>query len=658
MDAVRPPNNADPVRDPVGDLFASMALGLGRAGDLLATRFERRWPAAERSLRAVYGDRLDGFSDRIVSLLIDFGKRRSDELQALDHRREAEPMWFQHQRMIGYVAYTERFVGRLDLLADRIGYLRELGVTYLHLMPLLQSRDGENDGGYAVVDYDSVDARIGSMDDLEALAKRLRDDGISLCIDVVINHTAREHEWAVAALGGDTTKQAYYHIYPDRTVPDQYELTLREVFPDFAAGNFTAVDGFGRPGSPSWVWTTFNDFQWDLNYSNPDVFLEMLAVMLRLANRGIEVLRLDAGPFIWKRPGTDCENQPEVHHLLTAFRALTAVVAPALLLKAEAIVPRDELVEYLGAALAPGDPERNECNLAYNNQLMVQLWSSLAAGDGRLMSNVLASMAQVPHDSSWCTYVRCHDDIGWAITGPDAATVGWNQFAHRDFLNQFYSGEFAMSYARGARFQENEATGDARISGTTASLCGIEDAVLRGDDVAVDTALKRLELLYAVTYGYGGIPLLYMGDELGLTNDYAFADTPANAADNRWLHRPQMDWNAAARRNQTGALEARVFGSFIRLGAVRAKLPELRAGGSVAILRQGDDRLFAFARRHRREDPLWMLANFGDRTLTVKRRALWTHDVLPSRCALSGAGADLIDDVVTLPPLGWVWLLR
>ena len=623
---------------------------------LMSTRFDRRWPAAERALRAVYGDALDGFRSRIVATLDEFAAARSDELQQLDLRREAEPMWFQHERMIGYVAYADRFTGRLDGIADRIDYLRELGVTYLHLMPLLLPRPGDNDGGYAVADYDQVDPAVGSMADLEALARQLRESGISLCIDVVMNHTAQEHPWAVAAQAGDAAKHAYYITFPDRTLPDQYEETLREVFPEFAPGNFTLVDGMGTTGR--WVWTTFNEFQWDLDYANPDVFIEMLGVMLRLANRGIEVLRLDAAPFIWKRLGTYCENQPEVHHLLTAYRALTAIVAPSLLLKAEAIVPREELVAYLGAELEPGDPQRNECNLAYNNQLMVQLWSSLAATEGRLMSNVLASMGQAPHDSAWCTYVRCHDDIGWAITGEDAASVGWDQFAHRDFLNEFYSGEFAMSYAHGAKFQENDETGDARISGTTASLCGIEDALLRNDDAALDVALRRMELLYAVTYAFGGIPLVYMGDEIGLRNDDDWAADPADADDNRWMHRPHMDWPAAERRAIDGSLEQRVFSIFTRLAAARAALPEVRAGGTVDILRQGDDRLFAFARRHRRENPMWMVSNFGDRTLVVKPQALYTHDVLPAQCVLSGAGAEMIDDVITLPPLGWVWLTR
>ena len=632
--------------------FTKDAERAGTVADLLVTRFERRWPIAERALRAVYGDAITAeIGRRASALLVDASASRPAVLQALDLRRDADPLWFQHERMIGYVAYTDRFVGRLDALAERAAYLCELGVTYLHLMPLLQPRPGDSDGGYAVMDYDAVDPRVGSMADLEALATRLRDERISLCVDFVMNHTAREHAWAVAALAGDPAKRAYYHVFPDRTLPDQYEATLREVFPDFSPGNFTQV-------GDEWVWTTFNEFQWDLDYANPDVFLEMLGVMLRLANRGVEILRLDAAPFIWKRMGTDCENQPEVHHLLTAYRALTAVAAPALLLKAEAIVPREQLLPYLGTALAPGDPERTECNLAYHNQLMVLLWSSLATNSARLMSNALQRMGDIPHDATWVNYVRCHDDIGWAITGEDAASVGWNQFAHRDFLNAFYSGEFPMSFARGVRFQQHQATGDARISATAASLCGVEDALDRDDPAALDAALTRLELVYAITFSFGGIPLIYMGDEIALCNDHTFATDPAHANDNRWLHRPEMDWVAAARRDDPASLEGRVFAMFARLARTRAAVPELRGGAAVRVLPQDDERVFAFVRRHRREAPIWVVANFGDRTTVVHSEALRAHEHAPSRCVLSAPGVELIGDSITLPPKSWAWLLH
>jgi amylosucrase len=550
--------------------------------------------------------------------------------------------------MIGYVCYTDRFGGTFAGVREHVEYLAELGVTYLHLMPLLRPRDGENDGGYAVADYDATDPRLGTIDELQALADDLRAHGISLCIDLVMNHTAKEHSWALAAQAGDVDKQSWYLMFPDRTVPDAYELTLREVFPAFAPGNFT-----WNEACRAWVWTTFNEFQWDLDYSNPDVFTAMLDTMLRLSDRGVEMLRLDAVPFLWKRLGTDCENQPEVHALLCALRALVALAAPSMLFKAEAIVPPDQLRPYLGA----GSPQRDECQLAYHNQLMVMLWSSLATADAKLLTAALGRMGSIPAHAGWVTYVRCHDDIGWAVTDEDAAAVGWDGAGHRRYLNDFYSGRFPGSFARGALFQENPLTGDARISGSAASLCGIEDALERSDTAALDAACARLELVYAVAFAFGGVPLLYMGDELGLRNDHGFLDVPAHAADNRWLHRPEMDWQAAARRDQPGTLEHRLFGAITALAAARRRLPALHGGAITTVLAPRDGRVFGFERRHPMREPLWMLANFGEVPVVVP----WSevpglagrrHDV-----AHASAGVDQRLDGVLLPPRGYAWLV-
>ncbi|MCB9445123.1 MAG: alpha-amylase, partial [Ardenticatenaceae bacterium] len=350
--------------------------------------------------------------------------------------------------MVGYVAYPERFSPdhTLNGIAGKIPYLKELGVTYFHLMPLLQPRLGQNDGGYAVMDYRQVKSELGTMADLAGLAGQLRQNDVSLCIDLVCNHTAKEHEWAQKAMAGDPVYQDYYLTFPDRTLPDQYEQTVREIFPEFKAGSFTYYEQMGR-----WVWTTFNEFQWDLNYSNPAVFAEMLDILLFLANQGVEVLRLDAVAFMWKRMGTDCENQPEAHAILQAFRALSRMAAPGLLLKAEAIVPPPQLVPYLGI----GEATNKECEVAYHNVFMVMLWSSLAERKVALMTHALQKMPAIPSSTSWLTYIRCHDDIGWAVTEEDAAAVGLNGYLHRSFLSDFYSGRFEGTFARGATFQFN-----------------------------------------------------------------------------------------------------------------------------------------------------------------------------------------------------------
>src|SRR3954452_12399752 len=511
------------------------ALGPTEADAFLA-RVEVALEDVHGPLALLYGNGDDAsvadLLDRALRIVLDAAATRPDELRRLDRRHEIDPGWFQRPRMQGYVCYVDRFCGTLAELPARLDYLGELGTTYLHLMPLLQPRPGENDGGYAVMDYRAVDPRLGTMDDLEDVARALHDRGMSLCIDLVLNHTAREHRWAQGWLAGAPEFAGFYTAFPDRTMPDAYDATIPEVFPDRAPGSFTWVpEACG--GAGGWVWTTFWPYQWDLDYTNPAVPLAMLGEITWLANRGVDVFRMDAVPFMWKRLGTTCQNQPEGHTLLQLLHALTKLAAPGVVFKAEAIVAPDDLVPYLGGH----ERYRPECELAYHNQLMVLLWSSLATRDVRLAGQSLRRMKPIPPGTTWVTYVRGHDDIGWAVSDEDAAAVGLDGFAHRRFLNNFYSGRFPGSFARGALFQENEATGDARISGSAASLCGILAALEAGDDGALEAGIRRLELLYSVAYGWGGIPLLYMGDELALRNDTGYLAYPQRAPDNRWLHR-------------------------------------------------------------------------------------------------------------------------
>ena len=400
---------------------AEHALGRAEAVGFLA-RLDLWFLDLHGPLEALYGDdEADELVGRLVRLALRAATERPTELRETDRRREVTPRWYQEPSAIGYVAYTDRFCGTLDALPKRLDYLSELGVSYLHLMPLLKPRPGENDGGYAVMDYRAVDPRVGTMDDLESAARALRERGMSLCVDLVLNHTAREHPWAKAWLAGDPAYADFYFAFHDRNMPDAYEATISDVFPDRAPGSFTWV-GTARRGRGAWVWTTFFGYQWDLNYANPNVFAAVLDTVLWLANRGIEIFRMDAVPFMWKRLGTSCMNQPEVHDLMQALHALVKVAAPATIFKAEAIVSPEDLVPYLGGHAR----YRPECELAYHNQLMVMLWSSLATRDARLAVQSLRRMATIPADTAWATYVRCHDDIGWAVSDTDAWAVGWS----------------------------------------------------------------------------------------------------------------------------------------------------------------------------------------------------------------------------------------
>lgn len=612
--------------------------------DVLA-RYDRWAPDLLDGLAAVY-DAADVLP-AVLDVVADVHLARSTALRQRDRDRLLRTDWFQGADALGYVAYADLFAGDLAGIRDRISYLTGLGVTYLHLMPLLAPRPGPNDGGYAVMDYRTVRPDLGTMADLEALATDLHDAGISLTLDLVLNHVAREHEWACRARSGEARYRDYFHVFADRTLPDAYERTLPEVFPAFAPGNFTwddAVDG--------WVWTTFNEWQWDVRWANPDVFVEYTDIIGFLANQGADCIRLDAIAFIWKRMGTTSQNEPEVHALTQALRAATRIMAPAVIFKAEAIVGPQDVVAYLGQ----GEHAGKVSELAYHNSLMVQIWSALAARDGRLLVTALSRFAPVPVTSAWATYLRCHDDIGWAIDDADAADVGWNGYAHRAFLADFYAGEFDGSFARGAHFQSNPATGDRRTSGSAASLAGVETALAAGDPALLDLAVARLRCAYAMVFGFGGLPLLYMGDELGLLNDYAFADDPAKAADNRWLHRPPMDW-AVAERAALGDgddVATRVYAAISALARARATLPALHAAVGTEVLVAGSPAVLVFRRRHA-AGTIVEVYNLSEVPQSVPLDALWplTGEVVVDH--LADVARTLAGPLVIEPYGAW-WL--
>ena len=618
--------------------------------DAFATRFERFFTELRDPLVAVYGDdpRFGAQWRALLDAIARTAAERAHALRILDHEREITPDWLQREQAVGYVTYVDRFAGTLRGLCGRLPYLRELGISYLHLMPLLQSRPAPNDGGYAVACYGAVEPALGTMADLRALADELRAAGMALCIDVVLNHTAREHPWAQAALAGDERALAFYRTFPDRTEPDAYELTLPEVFPATAPGSFTWEPALGR-----WVWTTFNAYQWDLDYSNPEVFRAMAEAMLGLAAAGVDVLRLDAVPFLWKRKGTNCQNQPEVHQLLQAFRAALRIAAPGVAFKAEAIVSPRDLVGYLGAGRHVG----KECDLAYHNVLMVLAWSALASGRVALLTQTLRAMPPVPPGAGWVTYVRCHDDLGWAITEEDAGAVGEDGHLHRRFLVDFYAGEFPASFARGMRFQPDPVTGEARTSGTTASLAGLEAALESGDPAARELALRRILLLYAVAFAHGGLPLIYMGDELGLRNDHAWESDPARRDDNRWMHRPAMDWTAAERRGDPESVEGRLWDGLRRLIDARRATRAAHAQGSAEPLWTGNDHVFGLL-RERAGDRLLLLANFTPERQPVERAVAHDRGLALTADAAVPDGRPAIEDgdLVVLEPYQYLWL--
>lgn len=653
------PDAAASVVDP--QLARTFDLRLARYGDEL-----------RRGLRTCYGDRAEATFERLLAVAAAAMSARPEALRIRDEASLLSPDWLQDPRMLAYVAYVDRFAGTLDGVRGRLDHLDALGVTHLHLLPLLDPRPGDSDGGYAVRDFRAVRADLGTMEDLAALATALHARGMSLELDLVLNHVAAEHEWAQRARAGEERYRDYFLTYPDREMPDRWERTLPEVFPDFAPGNFTWDEAMGR-----WVWTTFNTFQWDLDWSNPDVLVEFAEIICHLANRGVDVLRLDAIAFTWKREGTDCQNQEEVHQLTQVLRAVARIAAPALAFKAEAIVGPQDLIGYLGT----GEHAGKVSDMAYHNTVMVQLWSALASRDTGLLAVALGRFARKPASTTWATYVRCHDDIGWAVDDQDARDAGLDPFAHRAFLSSFYAGDFPGSFAEGLVFQHNPATGDRRISGSLASLAGLSRALgpagsqvdgavhpSPGTDasteVEIGRSVDRILLLHAAMLGFGGLPLLYMGDEIALLNDTGFAREPDHAADNRWAHRPVMPWEAVAAAEEDVRAEGgprtpagRVLAGLRHLVAVRASTPQLHASVESQVLGGADRRLLLLHRDHP-EGVMLQVLNVSEDPVDLDPTALRDAVGTAPRELLSGHGWDLAVPRVSIAPYQVLWFVE
>ncbi len=539
---------------------------------------------------------------------------RNKELQAVDESRSQDPKWFLQQDIVGMMLYVDLYNKDLQGFLDRLDYLQELGVNFVHLMPILKSPPGENDGGYAVSDYRAIDPRFGSMEVLDKVTRELRKRGMYLMLDMVINHTAEDHEWAIRAKDGDPEYQSYYYFYKDRHIPDQFEQSLPQVFPDTSPGNFTYVKEVDQ-----WVMTVFNSYQWDLNYTNPAVFNGMLENLLHLANHGADVLRMDALAFMWKRIGTDSQNLDEAHLLVQTFKACVQMARPGTIFLAEAIVAPKEIIKYFGESQTVS----NECDLAYNATLMTLLWESVATKNTRLLKTSIENVPRKPEGTSWITYLRCHDDIGLGYEDLHAQWAGYDPGTHRRFIIDFLTDKIDWSFSRGFPFMEDHAKGDARISGSLASLAGLEAAISEKDTQKTDQAIDRIVMLHAVILSYGGIPMFYMGDEIGLLNDYSYMEDAAKKGDNRWIHRPRMNWEKADNRHNDKTIEARLFSRLRHLVQVRKETTVFADENNTYLMDVGNEHILAYS-RYGQKDKIICVFNLNDHdewfSLDVLRR--------------------------------------
>jgi amylosucrase len=568
------------------------------------TRLGANFYAIYSLFYTLYGHRGD-FKLQMLRLVETMAKGyidRSTELERKDIQREQDHNWFLSQKWVGMALYSNGFADNLPDLANKISYFQELGINMVHIMPILKCPEGKSDGGYAISDFREIDDRVGNLEDVRNIAEEFRKRDILLVLDVVLNHTSDEHEWAKKAIKGDRRFQEYYYIFENREVPDMFEQSMPDVFPETAPGNFT-----WNAEMEKWVMTVFHDYQWDLNYSNPAVFIEMLDIILFWANQGVDILRLDAVAFLWKKIGTTCQNERKAHLLLQLMKDCCQVTAPGVLFIAEAIVAPIEVIKYFGEdAIAA-----KECEIAYNATLMALLWDGVATKNTKLIYQGIKNLPNKLDRATWLNYVRCHDDIGFGFDDNDIRLAGYEPSSHRRFLVDYFSGKYDAS-AKGLVFMPNEVTGDARICGSLASLVGLETAVENDDKQLIASAINRILLLHAIILSFGGIPLLYNGDALGVLNDYSFIEDPTKSNDNRWVHRPKIDWEKAELRKKQGTVEYTIFNALKKMISIRKEISAFADFNNRELLQIDNPHLLCFMRfdPQRPSEKVLAIANF------------------------------------------------
>ena len=377
-------------------------------------------------------------------------------------------------------------------------------------------------------------------------------------------------------------------------------------------------------------------YQWDLNYTNPMVFNDMTENLLFLANRGMDVLRLDAIPYIWKQLGTDCRNLPQVHTLSRMLKLACYIVCPGVALLGEVVMEPEKVAPYFGT------PEKPECDILYNVTTMCTTWHTVATRDTRLLRRQMEQVCSLPKDCLFQNYLRCHDDIGWGLDYGWLSQFGIGETPHKKYLNDWFTGKWPGSWSRGELYNDDPRLGDARLCGTTASLCGLED----WDQLQ---ALSCDLMLHAWMLTQSGIPVLYSGDEIGQLNDYSYHDNPDKWDDSRYLHRGAFRWDLAELRDDPETIQGQIFQSLRQMEEIRAAHPVFRADANVWQLDAGDNTVLAIRRQYGTET-LTALFNFSEYPKLLTNPAPGGVDLL--------TGETISDRTLEMPRYSFRWLLQ
>lgn len=588
----------------------------------------------------VYYDVHEKFQN-LITLMTTYNSERKPAFKRKDTQNSH---WYHENNIIGTTLYIDLFSDNIARFADYIPYFVELGITFIHFMPILEGREGENDGGYAVKDYKKINPKYGTNAEFEALILLLKKHGIHTCIDFVVNHTAKEHEFAQKALAGDPTYMDMYLMYDSHEIPKKFEETVPEVFPKVSPGNFTYYEAIKR-----WVFTSFYEFQWDLNYQNPLVFEKVVDILLYLSNMGIDMIRLDAIPFMWKEIGTTCRNHPTIHKLLRMLKLVVSITCPSVALLGEAIVEPEEIVKYFGE-------ENTECDLLYNATHMVNLWNSLATRDTRLLQ-IDTKRLQPLSNGCWIDYARCHDDIGWGFNEDAVTGFGQDPFLHKQFLIAFYKGEFPGSFSIGDLYEFNEETMDARNCGTLASLVGLEKAIIEKDAYQYELAVKRILLIHSVLFASPAIPLIYSGDEIATLNNYDYFSDPTKAHDSRWLHRSHFSHDASNHRHSHGNIEHTVFSTCRTLIRLRKSETVFAPTIPAEIIESSSNSVYSFMKTDGTKQ-LLCLFNFSEDRQILSTQPYRSNGIYGIKeDMITGKRIDFNHHHIILGPYEYVWLL-
>lgn len=612
-----------------------MVKNVNNTEKIFAQRMEKHQDELRWLYMELYGN--DAMYAELCEQMHDYYLKRSTELKKRDIKKEKNPDWFKEKEMLGMMLYIDNFAGNLKGVEKKLAYLKECNVNCLHLMPFLDTPKGKSDGGYAVADFRKVRPDLGTMKDLARLTEKCHENGMNVCMDFVMNHTSEEHEWAKRARAGEGEYMSRYFFYDNGDIPARYEETVPQVFPTTAPGNFTWLPEIGH-----YVLTTFYPYQWDLNYRNPRVFNEMMYNFLFLANQGMDIIRIDAVPYIWKELGTSCRNLKEVHTIVRMMRMIAEIVCPSVILLGEVVMEPEKVVPYFGTV------EKPECHMLYNVTTMATTWNSIATRDIRLLKKQMDIVSRLPKQYTFLNYLRCHDDIGWGLDFDTMKQWGMEEPSHKRYLNDYFTGKVADSISRGELYNDDPVTQDARFCGTTASMCGIEAAGFEGNAEKMQTAIQEDLMLHAYMLTQSGIPMLYSGDELGQVNDYSYKDDAEKASDSRYLHRGAFLWELADKRKDLSTVQGQLFQMLNRLEQIRRQENVFSQEAEVYTYDVHNDSILGILREYKGERFI-ALFNFSENEQTA-----WMQEEGIFRNLVNGEIVEVKDPV--LKGYEFVWM--